>query len=331
MKLFFIIFHVHICLIVPQCGASGASYFDNGRSVSEMEISRGLLNLVEGLQYLHTVQRKLHLNITPESVVITASGNWKFCSFGLSLAAQQGETMQIPSPYFLKNDPNSHLIRLEPDLRYSALEMTLGGYNPAAGVRYLSPATDVFSLGVLAYEVYRFNIQLAPHAYIIGVVNNNVTHHNPALQALALLDYSYLPPSGPSGGVKEILIGMMDLQVRTRMSTSEIGNHPLFATGPLSFLRIVDSLASRDVGAQSSYLLSLPQHMTTVPPRLLERTVLPAVCKMCESSPPLLVHALHIHVYMTERMAAQRYIGTYVIVFVHQHSCVLIDLPVDHF
>ena len=319
-------------MIVPQCGASGASYFDNGRSVSEMEISRGLLNLVEGLQYLHTVQRKLHLNITPESVVITASGNWKFCSFGLSLAAQQGETMQIPSPYFLKNDPNSYLIRLEPDLRYSALEMTLGGYNPA-GVRYLSPATDVFSLGVLAYEVYRFNIQLAPHSCIIGVVNNNVTHHNPALQALALLDYSYLPPSGPSGGVKEILIGMMDLQVRTRMSTSEIGNHPLFATGPLSFLRIVDSLASRDVGAQSSYLLSLPQHMTTVPPRLLERTVLPAVCKMCESSPPLLVHALHIHVYMTERMAAQRYIGTCVIrtlsINIHVFSLIFLSITSD--
>ena len=49
---------------VPS-GSVDAGFFDNGRSVSEMEISRGLLNLVEGLQYLHTVQRKLHLNIAP--------------------------------------------------------------------------------------------------------------------------------------------------------------------------------------------------------------------------------------------------------------------------
>jgi SCY1-like protein 2 len=277
--------------------------------VSEMEISRGLLNLAEGLQYLHTVQRKLHLNVAPESVVITAEGNWKFCSFGLSLAFQQGETLKMPSPYFLKVDPNSHILRLEPDLRYSGLELTTGGYNPQ-GIRYLTPSTDVFALGVLAFEVYRFNIQQAPHACIIGVVNNNVNYHLPALEALSVLDYSFLPPSGPAGGIKEILRGMMDLQVRTRFSTDMISSHPFCSTGAIAFLRTVDTLAARDVGTQASLLLSLPQHMTAFPPRLLERTVLPTICKLCVGNPGLWTHSLHIHIYMTERMTVQKYRGT---------------------
>ena len=102
--------------------------------MSEMEISRGLLNLTEGLQYLHNVQRKLHLNIAPDSVVITMEGKWKFCSFGLSLSFQQGETLKLASPYFLKLDPNAHILRLEPDLRYAGVEVATGGYDPK-GIR----------------------------------------------------------------------------------------------------------------------------------------------------------------------------------------------------
>jgi hypothetical protein len=52
---------------------------------------------------------------------------------------------------------NPNLIRLEPDIRYSAIELTTGGYNPP-GIRYLTPAADVFSLGVLAYEFYNYNL-----------------------------------------------------------------------------------------------------------------------------------------------------------------------------
>ena len=214
----------------------------------------------------------------------------------------------MPSPYFLKVDPNSHILRLEPDLRYSGLELTTGGYNPQ-GIRYLTPSTDVFALGVLAFEVYRFNIQQAPHACIIGVVNNNVNYHLPALEALSVLDYSFLPPSGPAGGIKEILRGMMDLQVRTRFSTDMISSHPFCSTGAIAFLRTVDTLAARDVGTQASLLLSLPQHMTAFPPRLLERTVLPTICRLCVGNPGLWTHSLHIHIYMTERMTVQKYRG----------------------
>lgn len=292
---------------VPQGGAD-ASYFEDGRSVSEMEISRGLLNLTEGLQYLHNVQRKLHLNISPDAVVITMEGKWKFCSFGLSLSFQQGETLKLASPYFLKLDPNAHALRLEPDLRYAGVELAIGGFDPK-GIRYLTPGTDVFALGVLAFEVYRFNLQRAPHSCVVGVVNNNVNYHTPALEALSVLDYSFLPVSGPSGGLKEILKAMMAIDVRTRISTNEITNHPFFVTGAISFLRVVDTLKSRDVGAQSSLLLVLPQHLNSFPQRVLERTVLPTICSLTLANPALWVHALHVHISLAQKMPLQKYKG----------------------
>ena len=127
-------------------------------------------------------------------MVITANGVWKFCSLGLSLSFQQGEALRLPSPYFLKSDANDkERIRLEPDLRYYGPEMTEGGFNPV-DIRYLTPSTDVFSLGVLFYEIYRFNLlSTSVHSPIIGVVSNAVNFHRAALDALSILDYSCLP------------------------------------------------------------------------------------------------------------------------------------------
>ena len=102
--------------------AEHSSFFDTGGAISEMEISRGLLNIALAVQYLHTVQRKLHLSITPENIVITATGQWKLCGVGFSLAFIQGEQQRLASPYFMQAYPvttTSLVSRLEPDLRYS--------------------------------------------------------------------------------------------------------------------------------------------------------------------------------------------------------------------
>ena len=287
---------------VPS-GSVDAGFFDNGRSVSEMEVSRGLLNLVEGLQYLHTVQRKLHLNIAPESIVITATGVWKFCSLGLSLSFQQGEALRLPSPYFLKSDASEkEKVRLEPDLRYYGPEMTDGGFNPPE-IRYLSPATDVFALGVLFYEVYRFNLQATSvHAPIIGVVSNAVNFHRAALDSLGSLDYSYLPMN-----VQFLVKGMMQFNVTARLATQAIANAQIFTSGTLSVLKSVDTLTARDVGTQCSQLIALPNHLASFPTRVLSGTILPIVCRLCTAHPQVWAHALAVHISIARLIKLDRY------------------------
>jgi SCY1-like protein 2 len=76
---------------IPNGRQLHAHHFEIGNTLSELEMSRGILNITEGLQYFHTVQRKLHLNLCPESIVITQDGHWKLCGFGLALSFQQGK------------------------------------------------------------------------------------------------------------------------------------------------------------------------------------------------------------------------------------------------
>ena len=223
------------------------------------------MNLLEGLQYFHTVHRKLHLNIAPESIVITAEGVWKLCSFGLSLNFQQGESTKLASPYFLKADNNAHIIRLEPDLKYGGPEMTEGGFNPP-GIRFLTPATDIFSLGLLFYEIYRFNIiKDSRHSSIVGVVNNAVNFHQAGLDALSALDYSFLPPE-----LQQILRGMIQFNPTSRVSPSAITSHTYFTSGALALIKTIDGLGARDVGFQAAQLIALPQHLSVFPTRIIE-------------------------------------------------------------
>jgi hypothetical protein len=176
--------------------SSHACFFDNDGSVSEMEISRGLYTLAEGLQVLHTVHRKLHLNLTPESVVFTPGGYLKLCGMGFALGFQVGDAQRLASPYFLKAAEAKANIRLEPDLRYCGPEATIGGLNPTS-VRYLSTSEDVFALGVLCLEMYRYNLKEVhegrAHLPLVPLSNNSVSQHHASLEILGGLDMNFLP------------------------------------------------------------------------------------------------------------------------------------------
>lgn len=296
---------------VPGGFGEHSNFFDSGASVSEMEISCGLLNIAQGLQYLHTVQRKLHLNITPESIVITATGQWKLCGFGLSLAFVQGDVQRIASPYFLQPTPSAAIAaisRLEPDLRYSSPETTDGGFNPP-GVRYLTPVADMFSLGILFYEVYRHNLKYTVsergyHHSLITVTNNDVAQHHYALSTLQGTDFSFLPP-----GLVNIVAGMMQMSVQMRSGTADVVNHSYFVTGAQAVLNMINTLHTRDLGTMSSQLLSLDSQLEIFPPRILIHAVLPVISKLClQSHASLWVYALPLHARMSQLMPEDKYV-----------------------
>ena len=290
---------------IPNGQATHAHFFESDGSISEMEISRALYTLAEGLQVLHTVHRRLHLNLCPESVVLTTGGYMKICGLGLSLAFQAGDS-RLASPYFLKAAEASNKVRLEPDLRYCGPETTLGGVNPTS-VRYLTPSEDVFALGVLIFELYRFNLKElkesrrgAPHLPLVPLYNNSVAQHHSALEILGGLDMAFLP-----SGLAPLLVGMLQPQPSSRVGTTDICSSAFFATGSLAVLRAVDTLHTRDTGTQCSQLIALLGQLSSFPVRLLLCTVLPAVCKLCSANPALWVHALPLHVHLVSSVASR--------------------------
>jgi SCY1-like protein 2 len=283
--------------------------FESG-VLSEIEISRGILNLAEGILYFHTIQKKLHLNISPESIVITVEGKWKFCSFGLSLT-HSGEMGigRLPSPYFLKSSFNDEgcdgrKIRLEPDLSYSCLEMTVGGINPP-NVRYVTTAADVFSLGILAYEFYQFNLKSKDSRFHSRcIVSNNLMNHKEALDKLTYLDFSIVSLS-----LKHLLLGMIQTESSKRLSISDIINNSYFSSGSLAILKNIDTLQTRDIASQSTFLVGLSSQLDGFPMRILQNTILPTICNICNSNAALWMYVIPIHQFISKNIKITDYIN----------------------
>ena len=274
-----------------------SEFFEGSNTVSEMEISRAMLMMSEGLLFMHNVQKRLHLNITPESIVITATGHWKLCGFGFSLSFQQGDLQRIASPYFLKaiNNVNQSqsLIRLEPDLRYSSPEMIEGGYNPP-GVRYLAPAHDVFSLALVMYEVYRFNLKMTPNERtsfrsFLTIINNDASQYSAAFDQMRYIDYSFLPL-----GIDRLISGLLNSNQQQRLTATDITTNPFYVSGNQAIISAVEKLHMKDIGSQTTQLMTLQGQLDTFPPRLLKFTVLPSIGKLCVAVPSLWEYGLPI-------------------------------------
>lgn len=279
-------------------------YLEPNGTVLESEVSRGLLNVIEGLQYLHNVQKKLHMNISPESIVMTMSGQWKLCSLGFALAFTGNDEIKVASPYFMNTTPAP--MRLEPDLRYCAPELTEGGSN-YQDIRYATRGCDIFSLGILAYEMFRFNLKLVPEGRKntppITMYSNTVNQHYEALHGgLRSLDLASIPP-----GFSHLLSCMLQEAPSGRVTLLEMTNNPFFNSGTLATLRSVDQLYQRDMGTQASILSSLVPQLAILPPRVLECAILPGLCKLTHESPIMWNYTMPVHIYCAGHMDHANY------------------------
>lgn len=103
----------------------------------DIEIKYGLLQISEGLQFLHNDVKLLHKNICPESIVINSSGVWKI--FGLDFCVHNtSPPNQVASFPFQDYSPTLPNI-CQPNLNYLAPECIL--------TQNHSTASDMFSLG----------------------------------------------------------------------------------------------------------------------------------------------------------------------------------------
>lgn len=120
------------------------------QQLHEIEIKYGLIQLIEGLQFLHNDMKMIHRHICPESVIVNAEGCWKLFGFDFACVLNvDNETGKITGndqmPY------NCHLktLMLQPQLDYAAPEWILDSK------QYCN--SDIWSFGILIYTIFSQN------------------------------------------------------------------------------------------------------------------------------------------------------------------------------
>lgn len=90
----------------------------------EIEIKYGLMQVMEGLQFLHSDMKMIHRNICPESVIVNVEGGWKLFGFDYCcmLNVGEGESSQANGVQQTPYNPQHRNSLLQPLLDYAAPE-----------------------------------------------------------------------------------------------------------------------------------------------------------------------------------------------------------------
>lgn len=109
----------------------------------DIEIKYGLLQISEGLAFLHNDMKLLHKNIAPESIIISSQGAWKlFCfDFCVHNISPPNSPPNYPFEDYSPTLPNV----CQPNLNYLAPECITSQTH--------SPSSDMFSLGMIVYTL----------------------------------------------------------------------------------------------------------------------------------------------------------------------------------
>lgn len=116
----------------------------SGYKLFDVEIKYGLLQLAEGLTFLHNDVKLIHKNISPECIIINQQGAWKIFGFEFCVLNTSAPNATPNYPFEAIN-PHSPAI-LKPNIEFLSPECIVNHSH--------SPMSDMFSLGMLSYTLY---------------------------------------------------------------------------------------------------------------------------------------------------------------------------------
>ncbi|XP_012476995.1 SCY1-like protein 2 A [Gossypium raimondii] len=227
-----------------------------------VEVKHGLLQIAECLNFLHNNARIVHRAISPENVLITSSGAWKFGGFGFATSTDKasGDCANVQAFHYGEYDTEDSVMPLQPSLNYTAPELVCSKASSAGC------SSDIFSFGCLAYHLIARKPLFACH-------NNVKTYMN---------TLTYLPNEAFSSIPQELihdLQRMLSANESVRPSALDFTGSPFLRDDTrLRALRFLDHLLEKDNMQKSEFLKALSDMWKDFDPRVLRYKVLPPLC-----------------------------------------------------
>lgn len=227
----------------------------------DVEIKYGLLQVSEGLVFLHNDVKRLHRNLCPESIIINKRGAWKIAGFDFSVAAKNPQEPQ-PSYPGLNLEPDLPPIA-HPNLNFTAPECVTADTNDTA--------SDMFSLGILIYVIYNKGKPLYDTCCSVASLRQCISKH---LKQLSLSQLRCIPEEA-----KEHVRMLLSVCPDIRPDAHQFSKLRFLEDIGVKTLQYLDSLYQWDNLQKSQVYKGLPQVLAQMPKRVALHRVLPCLVK----------------------------------------------------
>uniref|UniRef100_A0A2A4K326 Protein kinase domain-containing protein n=1 Tax=Heliothis virescens TaxID=7102 RepID=A0A2A4K326_HELVI len=255
----------------------------------ELEIKYGLMQIAEGLTFLHNDVKLLHHNICPDSIIINQQGAWKIFGFDFCIA-NQGAAGSAPFWPFQEYCPAMHALT-QPVLDYLAPEYVLSASH--------SPASDLYSLGMVIYALHSTGHQT------LGNVGNDYGKYKRFVNEIRNLPLSRL--MCVNDGLREYVKLLLNAIPELRPDPHQFLKIPYFEDIGVKTLNYLDSLFQWDNLQKSQFYRGLPQIIQKMPHRICIYRILPCLTKEF-INPPMVPFVLPNVLLIAENSSKDEYI-----------------------
>jgi SCY1-like protein 2 len=237
--------------------------------IDELDIQKGLLQIAKGIEFLHESAGLIHGNLTPNSIVVNAKGDWKITGLGFS-GKLEGTTVATSSaPMAL-----SEILNFDPRLP-KAVQLNLDYASPDFIMdNNACQEADMFSLGLLLIALYN-----SPHQSPLEAKMSISSYKRlfASSSSVPTQSNNFLSSTPLAKPVQNVLARLITRRPAQRMNAKEFQQAEYFDNILVSTIRFLESLPAKTQNEKSQFLRGLPRIMPQFSNKVLERKVLPAL------------------------------------------------------
>lgn len=255
-------------------GDEEANFF-KGHIREEVVIQRGILEVVQALDFIHNRASSVHLDIQPRSVLINENSDWKVSGLGHLMKLPQGTNT---TEYFIPQyDPRApSFMHLE--LNYTAPEVVLDNT--------VSFKSDYFSLGLLIYMLYTGRGLLSAE----GSSSQYKDEYTKFERRLATMSWDQVFNKLPTN-LKPCIPKLMNRDIYSRYDNiNEFLDSQFFQDPLIKTLNFLDDLPTKTNEEKIVFLKGLEELLPQFPVTLLQRkfltVLLGALGQQCKDKNP---------------------------------------------
>ncbi|XP_067615158.1 SCY1-like protein 2 [Eurosta solidaginis] len=235
------------------------------KKLYDVEIRHGLLQLFDGLNFLHNDAKIVHRNICAETTVINKNRSWKLFGFDFCISNQPAVDGKAFWP--CREYSTSMHVLAQPSLEYCAPEIALNTIN--------STESDLFSLGVLIFTIYS--------GKPLKMFGNDYSSFR--RYAADLNQRKYPSMNSVPSDLIDSLKALLHPSPHMRPQLHELKQIAYFQDVGVKTLSYLDSLYQWDNLQKSKFYKGLPQIIPTLPHRVNLHSILPYLVKEFINSP----------------------------------------------
>ncbi|GAB1295483.1 SCY1-like protein 2 [Apodemus speciosus] len=226
----------------------------------DVETKYGLLQVSEGLSFLHSSVKMVHGNVTPENIILNKSGAWKIMGFDFSVSSNNPSEQEPKFPC-KEWDPNLPSLCL-PNPEYLAPEYILSVS--------CETASDMYSLGAVMYAV--FNKGRPIFEVNKQDIYKSFSRQLDQLSRLGSSSLTSIPEE-----VREHVKLLLNVTPAVRPDADQMTKIPFFDDVGAVTLQYFDTLFQRDNLQKSQFFKGLPKVLPKLPKRVIVQRILPCL------------------------------------------------------